>query len=427
MRKNFRVLGTVFALALAVTAGCAATGGNAQSSVTSEPQAETAVEQGNETAAGGQSGSGTQTESGNQAESGTQMGSGTQTESGNQAGSGTYTESASLTEKPVKDMAGRDIQVPDVVKSVYSTSPVGTNFMYTFDDRMVAGLNVDLSDEEKRFTTEYYQNLPNLGGWYGKGNEGNIEEIIKADPDLVLASGVDRSSIDTADQLQEKLGIPVVLIDTDFDSMAESYRFVGQITGNVERGEKLAAYTEETIQRAREITASIPEDKRVTVYYAEEALGLNTDPSGSPHSRLIDLCGGINVADCEISPGYGRTEVSMEQVIAWDPQFIIACVDNGFADSGSYSAIMNNSQWAVIRAVKDGHVYETPTVPQNWFDRPPSVNTIIGIKWVQNLLYPEYTDYDIKEETKAFYSLFYHYDLSDGEVDSLLARSLRAQ
>ena len=60
MRKNFRVLGTVFALALAVTAGCAATEGNAQSSVTSETQAETAVEPGNETAAGGQSGSGTQ-------------------------------------------------------------------------------------------------------------------------------------------------------------------------------------------------------------------------------------------------------------------------------------------------------------------------------------------------------------------------------
>ena len=156
MRKNFRVLGTVFALALAVTAGCAATGGNAQSSVTSETQAETAVEPGNETAAGGQSGSGTPTENGNQAGSGTQTESGNQAGSGNQTGSGTHTESASLTEKPVKDMAGRDIQVPDVVKSVYSTSPVGTNFMYTFDDRMVAGLNVDLSDEEKRFTTEYY-------------------------------------------------------------------------------------------------------------------------------------------------------------------------------------------------------------------------------------------------------------------------------
>ena len=46
------------------------------------------------------------------------------------------TEKAS-SEKPVKDMAGRDIQVPDEVKSVYSTSPVGTNFMYTFDDMLV--------------------------------------------------------------------------------------------------------------------------------------------------------------------------------------------------------------------------------------------------------------------------------------------------
>lgn len=392
MRKNFRTMGTVLALALAMTTGCAATGGNAQTSAKTEQTTQAA--QGTTAAA----------ESGEESEAEEKM-----------------------AEKPKKDMAGRDIQVPDQVKTVYSTSPVGTNFMYTFVDKMVAGTNVDLSDEEKRFTTEYYQNLPNLGGWYGKGNEGNVEEIIKAAPDLVLASGVDQSSIDTADQLQEKLGIPVVLIDTDFDYMADAYRFVGQITGNVERGEALAAYTEETINRAREITASIPEDKRVTVYYAEEALGLNTDPSGSPHSRLIDLCGGINVADCEISPGYGRTEVSMEQVIAWDPQYIIASVDNGYDGSGSYNTILNDSQWAVIRAVKDGHVYETPSVPQNWFDRPPSVNTIIGIKWVQNLLYPEYTDYDIKEEAKEFYSLFYHYDLTDEEADSLLAHGLRAE
>lgn len=333
----------------------------------------------------------------------------------------------SVSAKPIKDMAGRDIQVPDEVKSVYSTSPIGTNFMYTFDDKMVTGANYILSDAEKKFTSEYYQNLPNLGGWYGKGNEGNVEEIIKAAPDIVLASGVDQASIDTADQLQEKLGIQVVLIDTDFDAMADSYRFVGQLVGNTERGEQLAVYTENTIKQAQEIAAKIPDEQKVTVYYAEESLGLNTDPSGSSHSRLIDLCGGINVADCEVTPGYGRTEVSMEQVIAWDPQYIIACTDNGYDDSGSYSKILSDSQWSVIQAVKDKHVYETPAVPQNWFDRPPSVNTIIGIKWVQNLLYPEYADYDMKEEAKTFYQMFYHYELSDAEADELLARSLRAE
>lgn len=330
-------------------------------------------------------------------------------------------------QQPKKDMAGRDIKVPEEIKKVYCTSPVGTNFIYTFDDELIVGTNVDLSAEEKKFVTDYYKNLPNLGGWFGQGKEGNVEEIIKAAPDIVLSTGTDQSSIDTADQLQEKLGIPVILIDSHFDSMADSYRFVGELVGNSKRGEALADYTQSTIDEAKNITEQIPDEEKVTVYYAEESLGLNTDPSGSEHSRLIDLCGGINVADCEITKGYGRTEVSMEQVISWDPQFIIACTDNGYEDSGSYDRILSESQWSVIRAVKDKHVYETPSMPQNWFDRPPSVNTMIGIKWVQNLLYPQYADYDMKEETKDFYSLFYHYELSDGEFEDLMSRSLRSE
>ncbi|SHI86086.1 ABC transporter substrate-binding protein [Parasporobacterium paucivorans] len=334
------------------------------------------------------------------------------------------TTSAVEVERPSVDMAGRAIVLPEAITSVYCSGPIGTNYIYTFDDTLLAVTNYELSDAEKMYTTQYYQNLPNLGGWYGKGNEGNVEEIIKTAPDIVICTGTDEASIAQADALQAKLGIQVVNIDSSFEAMADSYRFLGALLGNAERGEELAAYTEETINHAKEIAASIPEEKKVSVYYAEEQLGLNTDPSGSEHSRLIDLCGGINVADCEITKGYGRTEVSMEQIISWDPQYIISCVDNGNADSASYNTIMNDSQWSVIQAVKDGHVYQTPSVPQNWFDRPPSVNTIIGVKWCQSILYPEMVDYDIKEEAKTFYSLFYHYDLTDKETESLLENSL---
>ncbi|MFV0441918.1 MAG: ABC transporter substrate-binding protein [Lachnospirales bacterium] len=251
-----------------------------------------------------------------------------------------------------------------------------------------------------------------------------MEEIIKTGPDIVLSSGTDEMSISQAEELEAKLGIPVVLIDSDFDKMADSYRYLGELLGDVERGEALATYTEDTLNNAKEITETIPDEEKVTVYYAEEQLGLNTDPSGSEHSRLIDICGGINVADCEIKSGYGRTEVSMEQVIAWNPEYIICSIDNGYADSGSYNTIIKDSQWSVIQAVKDGNVFETPTLPLNWFDRPPSVNTIIGVKWVQAILYPELVDYDIREEAKEFYSLFYHYELEEDELDILLANAL---
>jgi len=347
---------------------------------------------------------------------------------GASAGSGGETAAA---ETPgtvtITDMAGRTVEIPAEIDSVYSSSPVGTNLIYTFRDTLVAGTNYELAPEEMKYTTEYYQNLPNLGGWYGQGNQGNVEEIIKAAPDIVLSTGLDQSSIDSADQLQQQLGIPVVLADSDdMAALADTYRFLGEILGDAERAEELATYVEETLAHAAELSAKVADEDRITVYYAEEQDGLHTDPSGSMHSRLIEVCGGVNVADCEITPGYGRTAVSIEQVIAWDPELIIACIDNGYADSSSYNTILTDAKWAGIQAVKDGLVFQTPTEPQNWFDRPPSVNTLIGVKWVQAIFYPDVIDYDMADETKTFYKLFYQVDLTDDEVSSLLDKALRA-
>lgn len=325
----------------------------------------------------------------------------------------------------VTDHAGRQVELPAVIDSVYSTSPVGTMLMYTFDDKMVTGLNVILSEEEKTYYTDHYVNLPHLGGWYGQGNQGNIEEIIKAAPDMVLASGTTQSNIDQADQLQKQLGIPVLLVKSDLGDLAATYRFLGELFSRKERGEELAKYTEETLAEAQKIAAGIPEEKKVRVYYAEEKDGLHTDPSGSSHSQLIDLCGGINVADCDITPGYGRTAVTIEQVMTWDPDLIICSIDNGFADSSSYITVTTDAKWNTISAVKNGLVFQTPLHPQNWFDRPPSVNTIIGIKWTLSILYPESIDFDIREEAKEFYKLFYHIELTDKDVDFITDKALR--
>lgn len=327
--------------------------------------------------------------------------------------------------KTIKDMAGREVKVSSKIEKVYSSSPVGTTIMYTFDDNKMAGLNFDPSEEEKKFVTEKYLSLPNLGGWYGKGKTGNVEEIMKAKPDIVLSTGTDKKAIQEADKLQKQLNIPVVMIDDDFNKIPEMYTFLGKLLDNESRAKELADYCKETIDTAKEITDSIPEKDRVSVYYAEEAKGLNTDPKGSDHARLIDIAGGENVADVKSPSGYGRAEVSMEQVIAWNPDLIIAGVDSGYEGSGSYDLITSDSSWSKIKAVQDKNVYQTPNAPFNWFDRPPSVNTVIGVKWTQYILYPDKVKYDIKEEAKKFYKLFYHTDVSDKDIDDVLQKALR--
>ena len=54
---------------------------------------------------------------------------------------------------------------------------------------------------------------------------------------------------------------------------------------------------------------------------------------------------------------------------------------------------------------------------------PPSVNRVLGIWWLGNLLYPELYDYDMVQVAQEYYRLFWHYDLTEEEARQMLSRS----
>ena len=54
---------------------------------------------------------------------------------------------------------------------------------------------------------------------------------------------------------------------------------------------------------------------------------------------------------------------------------------------------------------------------------PPSVNRVLGVWWLGNLLYPEIYDYDMIQVAQDYYALFWHYELSAEEAEALLSHS----
>ena len=54
---------------------------------------------------------------------------------------------------------------------------------------------------------------------------------------------------------------------------------------------------------------------------------------------------------------------------------------------------------------------------------PPSVNRVLGIWWLGNLLFPQLYDYDMTAVAQEYYRLFWHYDLSAEEAAEMLSRS----
>ncbi|MEG1972274.1 MAG: ABC transporter substrate-binding protein, partial [Oscillospiraceae bacterium] len=169
-----------------------------------------------------------------------------------------------------------------------------------------------------------------------------------------------------------------------------------------------------TLSEAKEAVSQIPEDKRVSIYCGEGETGLQTNPRGSFHCEVMDVVGAVNVADIPITSGGGGNQISMEQLLLWAPDTIILGPDS------IYETIGTDPLFKDLTAVKEKRVYRIPSGPYNWMDRPPAVNRIIGIKWLGNILYPQQFQYDMVAEAKEFYSLFYHYDLTDEEAKALL-------
>lgn len=320
------------------------------------------------------------------------------------------------TEREITDMAGRTVTIPTEVNSVYCAVPTGEAMVATLSPEKIIGWVNEPSAAAMEYLPENLASMPVIGGWMGQQVTANMEDIITLDPDIIIYVGTDGSlgNDDVPDQIQKETGIPVVCASSALERTAEVYRTLGDWIGEAERGEELATYYETKLADVVEKIDAIPDSERPRVYYAENSDGLATDPAGSSHTEVLDYCKVTNVADVEMKSGQGRTEVSIEQVIAWNPELILCHSGFVLADD-----ITSNPQWADIQAVKDGEVYTTPAVPFNWFDRPPNVMRLMGIQWFATVCYPD-IDIDINQETKDFYKLFYKMDLSDEQVESLL-------
>ena len=331
-----------------------------------------------------------------------------------------------MADRTITDDAGREVTIPGIgaLQKIYYTGAPGQIFCFTLAPELAAGTTMEFSDAELAYLPEGTGDLPYLGTLSG-GKELNPEAIMAEGVQVIFSVTTGKpgdSDVSSADDLQNQTGIPVVVLDGTLDATPTTYRTLGALLGKEDQAEKLASYCETALDNVDKAVATVPEDQRVRLYYAEGSEGLQTEPKGSTHSLAFDRAGADNVAqDVEAQKGKGMSPVSLEQVLTWNPQVIIAWDD--VARGGADELIRTDANWSTIDAVKDGKVYTMPNVPFSWCDRPPSVNRILGIQWIANTLYPDAYDVDMVEVTKEFYSLFYHADVTDEQAREILGNS----
>ena len=240
------------------------------------------------------------------------------------------------------DDLGREVVVEEAPERIVSISPACTEILFALGlGNKVFGVT-KYCDYPQEATDK-----PEIGTF----TTPNIEAIVDAKPDLVLASGgVQRDILDRLDEL----GLTVYAVNPKtFNETVESIGKIGEITGAEKKAEEI---TDDMEKRAEKIDKEVKEKNSsgqkepgifYEVYYENNVW---TAGRNSVISDLISRAGGRNIGDVEASDYY---EFSLEQLIADNP-------DVYMVGSGSMSKpgdVTARQGWDLISAVKNGRIY----------------------------------------------------------------------
>ncbi len=320
----------------------------------------------------------------------------------------------------VLDDAERTVEVPGEITRIAPSGAVATMFLMTIAPDMLVGLSESPDGDRAKYFPEETRDLPAFGQFYGSKPNLNMEALLGADPQVIFDIGDKKPTVkEDMQKIQDQVGVPTVFFDGTLEKLPDTYRRVGKLLGKEEKAEELAQFVEKTLAMAKKNKAKIPEEKMLRVLYGTGASGLAVNAAGSSQAQVIDLIGAKNaVVTDEITHKGGGTIVSLESVYKDEPDAII--LEKG----GPYSELADSPEWGGLKAVKEGKYYEIPGDPYCWMAAPPSVNMVLGVWWLGQLIYPEeYAGYDIVKVAQEYYDKFWHYDLSEDEAKEMLAHS----
>ena len=315
------------------------------------------------------------------------------------------------------DSVGREVEVPAQIDKVALSGPMAQIVLFALCPDKLVGVSNAWSTEAEQYLDEKYFTMPEIGQLYGGKGELNPETLLQSGAQIVIDVGEPKGSIaENLDALQEQTGIPFVHITATTETTGDAYRMLGDLLNMKDEAETLAAYCEKIYDRNVSIAGSV---EKANVLYVTGDMGQNVIAAGSYHAEILDLLtNNLAVVDEPSSKGTGN-EVSMEQILTWDPDVVI------FAPESIYDTVADDAAWQSVTAIKNGAYYEVPFVPYNWMGFPPSVQRYLGMMWLSKVLYPDATaEYDLFSDVQEYYKLFYHCDLTQAQYDALVANSL---
>lgn len=237
----------------------------------------------------------------------------------------------------------------------------------------------------------------------------NVETIAAQNPDVVIQWAQFGDDIIAP---IEQAGLELLLIIYGTQEDLEFWvRMFTQLVGKPERGDTILdnmhrdrAAVESAVGTARR------RPRAVNLYNYDEMQVSGTE---SYMDFWLTLCGADNVG-ANAGPG-SSVKVSREELLEWDPEVVFI----GNFSPATPDTMYGDPFFAEMSAVKNKRVYKVPNGGFAW--DPPSNESNLMWQWAAQLLHPEDANFDLRQAMKDTYSFLYDHDLTEDQIDRVLA------
>lgn len=221
---------------------------------------------------------------------------------------------------PTQDLVGNDITVPQEIDAIVSMSPSSTRLL----------IDLGLADYIVACDTYSYE-------YYGDNLNADVsrydmmapdqEAIVSLDPDIVFTTGMSYATGSDVYASVREAGICVADIPSasSLDEIGESIIFIGSCTGTYDEAQEIVDSMNDTIDKIKEIAATISDDDKKVVLYetntpTPDYPTIYSAGSGTYISEMIEAIGAVNAT----SDQQGWASLTEEDAVSLNPDVIIS-------------------------------------------------------------------------------------------------------
>jgi cobalamin transport system substrate-binding protein len=236
------------------------------------------------------------------------------------------------------DDEGTEVTIPAEPHKIVSLTPDTTETLFAIG----AGSRVVGRVEDVANFPAEAASIPIVATFAGV----DVEQIVALGADLVVSAGSGLTQGAAVEQLR-RAGIPVLVsYPTTIDGALESIRRLGTAVGLADDAATLADSIANEIDDLSSIAGTIEEQPRV-FYEIDVTGGIFTPPADSIYGEMFDLAG------AQLIPGNANYSISLEKLVAADPQVILL----GDAAYGvTKKDVAAREGWSGMTAVKEGRI-----------------------------------------------------------------------